>query len=128
MMRSQCERIATSHQTPYSILQSPINQSDGGKAYRSLFGVVLLTFSFFARLGSCVCGTESGTIRCMINYFNAKTPATSATCNALAYKRSAVFFLVVATFGFGLAHADSRAGIDRQASSVLNQFSISAIH
>jgi len=64
----------------------------------------------------------------MINYFNTKAPATSVTCNTLAYKRSAVFLLAAATFGFGAARADSRADIDRQAPTGLNSFIISAIH
>ena len=57
----------------------------------------------------------------MINYFTTKASVANVTLTTLAVKCRAVFVLAVVTFGFSLAHAESRADLDRSARTVLNQ-------
>jgi len=57
----------------------------------------------------------------MITFFTTKAFVAKVILTQLSIKRSIAFLLVTFAFSFGLAHAESRADLDRNARSILNQ-------
>ena len=57
----------------------------------------------------------------MITLFTTKALEAKVVLTPLSIKRGIRFLLATCAFSFGLAHADSRADLDRSARSVLNQ-------
>jgi lipid-binding SYLF domain-containing protein len=57
----------------------------------------------------------------MITFFTTNTFVAKVVLTPLSIKRGIGFLLTAFAFSFGLAHADSKADLDRSARSVLNQ-------